>query len=379
VAVAPQSAGGGKKLRRKAPEPSRSKRPPTPRQEAHAPKPLPARPGGPKALGSDEAPAKRRTRFVRLAEFIGLVCLAGVLYFPVSYYLKTGRPLDPFGEDGKAYILEGVAKGRKNLRASYGYIKSRVPRSTGDLEAWLKARGESLPDTEDLLAMASEAAAKLDNKARPDGETSGDNVKVSDEDRARFKREQELRASRLKAKKDAAERKKTEERFAAELDAARRRAEERKARAAGKDPAPPAVGENPQLRGEPVAKRPPPEIEVASADSRPVETAPVETAPQREEQPPAVTRRAPRPASNPDLEKGRKLYEQGLSHFRNTRPANPKWQEELAVAGGLFTEAQGYLARAHDADPNNAAIEELQTNNNRFLYDCMKRKTLKLR
>ena len=94
---------------------------------------------------------------------------------------------------------------------------------------------------------------------------------------------------------------------------------------------------------------------------------------------PAPPRRGPGPAGNPDLEKGRKLYEEGLSHFRKTRPVNPKWQEELAIAGGLFAEAQGYLARAHEADPNNAAIEELQTNNNRFLYDCMKRKTLNLR
>jgi hypothetical protein len=66
-----------------------------------------------------------------------------------------------------------------------------------------------------------------------------------------------------------------------------------------------------------------------------------------------------------------------MSHFRNTGGQNPDSQKELAASRELFRKAQENLQRAYDRNQSNREVEELLTRNNMFLYDCMKRTTLK--
>lgn len=69
----------------------------------------------------------------------------------------------------------------------------------------------------------------------------------------------------------------------------------------------------------------------------------------------------------------------GLEHWKAAgEPGSPHEQEELALARKHFTAAQELLEVAEKERPGDPAVESLQTDCNRFLYDCMKRTKLDL-
>ena len=177
----------------------RPKGPPRADGPTSKPKALPARPGGPKYRKSAtgiEVATRGRPTMVRLGELVLLAGCLAFLYIPVSHYLKTGKWPNLLSSRGWSVIETGVAEGRENLKESYGYIKDRLPQTTGELRAWLEDRGQKLASTEELLAMASKAAEAMELEATPDAGAGGVSTEVSDAKREEFRRRQEARAER---------------------------------------------------------------------------------------------------------------------------------------------------------------------------------------
>jgi hypothetical protein len=79
---------------------------------------------------------------------------------------------------------------------------------------------------------------------------------------------------------------------------------------------------------------------------------------------------------DPDLLQARKYYAEGLRSFRRTRPPGPDTNRHLQEAARNFRKAQRFLENAARNDPNNADVQQLQVENNRFLYTCLKMQTL---
>lgn len=73
---------------------------------------------------------------------------------------------------------------------------------------------------------------------------------------------------------------------------------------------------------------------------------------------------------------GRREFDRAFRHWKNARPASADEQSELKTARKHFATARDHFERAKELDPDDAKIDELLTDCNRFLYDCMKRTIL---
>jgi len=143
-------------------------------------------------------------------------------------------------------------------------------------------------------------------------------------------------------------------------------------------PAGPATGTEPgpapETRTEPVpapAPRPEPKPEPRPAP-RP------EPKPVPAPAPRPVSRPEPRPAPPPvdDLARARAAFREGLQHYKNTEPGSPQEKRELRAARKCFRRCADLLEKVQKQRPNDAEVEKLHVNANRFLYACMKRTTL---
>jgi hypothetical protein len=80
--------------------------------------------------------------------------------------------------------------------------------------------------------------------------------------------------------------------------------------------------------------------------------------------------------ANADLVKAREFYREGLRHFEQTRPGHANVQMHLREAARRFRTAQQLLENAARQEPGSQEIGNLQVENNRFLYTCLKMQTL---
>ncbi len=93
--------------------------------------------------------------------------------------------------------------------------------------------------------------------------------------------------------------------------------------------------------------------------------------------PRATTRAAAAPEGDPYV-LGRREFDRAFGHWRKARPASADEQRELKTARKHFATARDHFERAKELHPDDAKLDELLTDCNRFLYDCMKRTILDL-
>ncbi len=279
--------------------------------------------------------------------------------------MKKGRLLDPTSAEGKDFVRKVGTQAKTDFKTSLGYVRGKLPSTKAELKAWLAERGLEPPSTDDLLARANKIVDSplLDPKGGPDSRTAvdvlvrdGGSVKMSEEERKAFQQAQKDRASRRKRER---ERDGFLERVAAAL-----------AEAEAEDMSPAAEQSEPAMAEavpvevpEAAVPDPPAEVVVASVqEPEPVEPASVAAQPKRIDR---------------DLEEGMRYHLEAMKHFRNTDGSNPNFQAELQASRKLFRKAQQHLEAASAKDPSNRKVEELARQNNMFLYDCMKRTTLR--
>jgi hypothetical protein len=84
----------------------------------------------------------------------------------------------------------------------------------------------------------------------------------------------------------------------------------------------------------------------------------------------------PPPAGNPDLAQAKVFYRKGLESFQRTQPRGPNTNRYLQEAAANFRKSQRHLETAARQEPDNAEIQSLQVETNRYLYTCLKMQTL---
>jgi len=92
--------------------------------------------------------------------------------------------------------------------------------------------------------------------------------------------------------------------------------------------------------------------------------------------PAPIAKPKPKPAVNADFVKAKDYYRKGLEIFSKTQSIPGNRQAYLRQAAGNFRQAQSLFERALRREPNNQQIERLQVENNRFLYSCLKMRTI---
>jgi hypothetical protein len=289
--------------------------------------------GQPRSLQPNPKPADRprgaavdepRAGAGLLRRMVGLVVLGGVLAAGalVLYSHHRSGSLDLWNTERRERFIEDVREGSQEMadRSRQGLAALRVEKDK--LEVWLKDRDVTLPDPEELWEKARKELAALAPADRP---------------------------------------------------------------------APPAqqpAGLNntrpyPENSTPPVSVAPAPTPPVAAPPTPPISTpAPAPTAaarPQTMSRTPVPVTPAPTGAvtsGNPDLAEARTHYRAGLQKFQNARPGTPNSQANLREAARSFRTARESLERAAAREPGNREIQQLQVENNRFLYSCLKMQTL---
>ena len=92
--------------------------------------------------------------------------------------------------------------------------------------------------------------------------------------------------------------------------------------------------------------------------------------------PPAPAPGGEAPAESDPLELGNAEFKRGFALWKAAPVGSPDEQEKLRQAREHFSAARDHFAEVRKARPDDAEIEELLTDCNRFLYDCMKRTVL---
>jgi hypothetical protein len=83
--------------------------------------------------------------------------------------------------------------------------------------------------------------------------------------------------------------------------------------------------------------------------------------------------------SSPEYKQAGEHFRKGLEQYKLSTPGTPNEQKQIALAEVEFRKAQEAAGKYLDAHPDDQKAEEFFTEINRFLYDCMKRKTLDVR
>lgn len=251
----------------------------------------------------------------RLVTTVVVLGVLGGGYYVWKHYKDTGEIVGMDAKESKAFVARAKElKDRAAAKAGALLAESRevFQKRKADLEVWFKERDIKVPTREELVAIADKYRKGSDEKDAPP------------------------------------------------VSSPRRRRERRSS----------APEESPRTRPAAASGS-------ASSSSRTTsrsETSRTETS--RSETTHRETTRVEEAPEGDPYVLGRREFDRAFRHWKNARPASADEQSELKTARKHFATARDHFERAKELDPDDAKIDELLTDCNRFLYDCMKRTIL---
>jgi len=332
-----------------------------------------------------------------------LVVGAGAGLF-IVYRREKGETLNLRDPEQRRWAAE-------KIREAVSSASAKALRSKDEIEKWLKVRGENLPDTQELLQRAIEyleapehpadgrekvAAAGHVPAARP-VEAATEPVRTVEPEQTAVKPPTEASAPE-NAPAAAPETPPTPETASPDAkppEAAKLRpAAEHQTAASAKLPDTPAIWsggaasdaavplqacrwDDPTCSAETVEN--PKDTAVPAEAPRPAAPHVQPAAAGTVKAPPGTPAAVSRREASPDYRTARDCFRKGLEHYKLSTPGTPAEQEKIALAETEFRSAQEAIGRYLDANPDDAEAEDFFVEINRFLYDCLKRKTVDAR
>ncbi len=318
---------------------------------------------------------KKKAGFFRIilggGFLLGLLFVATIL---VIHFIKSGfelKSLDITNAENRSKIWQTFVFQSKEIRSdAEGKLKrarAMLEQERNSLEDWLKKRKVEMPDAQEVWANAKQQLAELtSSKGAPTVSVNTPTVKPENPSPSLPK----IPASTEKKAPPLAP--------AGDPDVVSQppvKPEPSKpVETAPEHPRKPLEDGPPEKAKEiPVTpNRPPPELKPKPKPSLPQK--PIE--PVIEPEPPPIAKPKPKPPVNADFAKAKDYYRKGLEIFSKTQSMPGNRQAYLRQAADNFRQAQSLFDRALQREPNNQQIERLQVENNRFLYSCLKMRTI---
>jgi tetratricopeptide (TPR) repeat protein len=320
---------------------------------------------------------KKKAGFFRIilggGLLLGLLFVATIL---VIHFIKSGfefKSLDVTNAENRSKIWQTFVFQSKEMRsdaeAKLKRARAMLEQEKNSLEDWLKKRKVKMPDAKEVWANAKKQLAEL---------TSSKGVPTVSVNRPTVKPEAtppslpEIPVST--EKKDPPLPPKREPDVISQPPV--KPEPSKPVETSPEHPRKPLEDGPPEKPKEiPVTpNRPPPELKPKPVQ-KPIEPV-IEPEPETMPEPLPIAKPKPKPPVNDDFVKAKDYYRKGLEIFSKTQSMPGNRQAYLRQAAGNFRQAQNLFERALRREPNNGQIERLQVENNRFLYTCLKMRTI---